>query len=115
MIHIISISPMAVVDKNTTVRARANKLLFQNKSNHIVTLFRVWTMVPGAIFEMGAEDNDALLDVDMDIAFDAALFDDSKPDVYRLEILALYRTGHDHASAGTSHKTGEFFELKKQN
>ncbi|HMW39296.1 MAG: hypothetical protein K1X68_13650 [Saprospiraceae bacterium] len=73
-------------------------------SNHLVQLFKTYTLVPGEPFVIGSEDNNDILECDMSISFDSALFDSGKPDTRRVEILELHKIDPDIAFAPTEPK-----------
>lgn len=104
-IYKISISPLDLVTENKTVRIRSNKILIQNKSNYKVYLFRMFTLVPGQIIEMGTENDFGILYTDMEIHFDTNLFDAQEADIKRVEILQMNTIGGETAWHGTPEKS----------
>jgi hypothetical protein len=104
-VYKIGISPLDLVTENKTVRIRSNKILIQNKSNYKVYLFRMFTLVPGQIIEMGTENDFGILHCDMEIHFDTSLFDPAEADIKRVEILQMNTIGGETAWNGTPEKT----------
>lgn len=102
---IISVSPFNIIVNNTTVRIRSNKILIQNKSNYIVTVFRTWSLTPGQTLELGSEENDSIINCDMEVEFATTLFDSLQPDVKRVEILQMNKVGGESAWHGTHSKS----------
>ncbi len=106
----ISVSPLSIIEKNRTVRINCNKVLIQNKSNYIVYVFRNWSLNPGASLEMGSEDNSSIIDCDMQVDFEADLFDGAQPDVKRVEVLQMHRVGEEYVNVPEERTNKEFFE-----
>ncbi len=104
----ISVHPQNLVESNTTIEIRCNKVIVQNMSNRLVKLFRTFTLVPGASFVIGSEENEESLYCNMEITIDDTIFDSSKPDAKRVEILFMTRISAEASFEKTPQKNNLF-------